>query len=186
MTEESVDVVVCAASHFASAAYCAQSGSRCQRITRSRRSLIRHGERAKYRIRYAEPLDFYIICYHCSEWFLLLDTETTEQRIFSTMAKKRTESRMVTYPLATEMYSVKQVAESLSLSTSTIQDAIEAGNLKAKKTGKQLLITREAVREYFDSLPESRRHKKAKWGYVRDACLCRFGHKHVLRTYPYH
>ena len=70
---------------------------------------------------------------------------------------------MVTYPLGTEMYSVKQVAESLSLSTSTIQEAIEAGNLKAKKTGKQLLITREAVREYFDSLPESRRHKKAKW-----------------------
>src|SRR5262249_8547093 len=94
MTEESVDVVVCAASHFASAAYCAQSGSRWQRITRSRRSLIRHGESSQYRIRYAEPLDFSIICYHCSEWFLLLDTETTEQRIFSTMAKKRTESRI--------------------------------------------------------------------------------------------
>jgi excisionase family DNA binding protein len=73
--------------------------------------------------------------------------------------KKRTEPRMVTHPLGTEIYSVKQVAESLGLSTKTIYEAIEAGKLQAKKTGKQFLITREAVREYFDSLPAGRKQK---------------------------
>jgi len=71
------------------------------------------------------------------------------------MVKKRTESRLVTHPLGTEIYSVRQVAESLGLSTKTIYEAIDAGRLKAKKTGKQFLITREAVREYWDSLPEA-------------------------------
>lgn len=73
------------------------------------------------------------------------------------MAKKRTESRIVTHPLGTEIYSVKQVAESLGLSTKTIYEAIEAGKLQAKKTGKQFLITREAVREYFESLPSGKK-----------------------------
>ena len=73
------------------------------------------------------------------------------------MAKKRTESRIVTHPLDTEIYSVKQVAESLGLSTKTIYEAIEAGKLQAKKTGKQFLITREAVREYFESLPSGKK-----------------------------
>jgi excisionase family DNA binding protein len=62
---------------------------------------------------------------------------------------------MVTHPLGTEIYSVKQVAESLGLSTKTIYEAIEAGRLKAKRTGKQFLITREAVREYWESLPDA-------------------------------
>ena len=66
---------------------------------------------------------------------------------------------MVTHPLGTEIYSVKQVAEALGLSTKTIYEAIEAGKLQAKKTGKQFLITREAVREYFDSLPAGRKQK---------------------------
>jgi excisionase family DNA binding protein len=76
------------------------------------------------------------------------------------MAAKRKESRMVTHPLGTEIYSVKQVAESLGLSTKTIYEAIEAGKLKAKKTGKQFLITREAVREYWESLPNSGKAKR--------------------------
>jgi excisionase family DNA binding protein len=76
------------------------------------------------------------------------------------MAAKRRESRLVTHPLGTEIYSVKQVAESLGLSTKTIYEAIEAGKLKAKKTGKQFLITREAVREYWDSLPNAAETKR--------------------------
>jgi excisionase family DNA binding protein len=55
---------------------------------------------------------------------------------------------MVTHPLGTEMYAVKHVAELLGLRTKTIYEAIEAGKLKAKKTGTQCLMTREAVREY--------------------------------------
>jgi excisionase family DNA binding protein len=47
---------------------------------------------------------------------------------------------MVTHPLGTEIYSVKQVAESLGLSTKTIYEAIETGKLQAKKTGKQLRL----------------------------------------------
>ena len=66
---------------------------------------------------------------------------------------------MVTHPLGTEIYSVKQVAESLGLSTKTIYEAIEAGKLQAKKTGKQFLITREAVREYFGQFPSGRKQK---------------------------
>jgi len=66
---------------------------------------------------------------------------------------------MVTHPLGTEIYSVKQVAEALSLSTKTIYEAIEVGKLQAKKTGKQFLITREAVREYWDSLPAGQKQK---------------------------
>lgn len=66
---------------------------------------------------------------------------------------------MVTHPLGTEIYSVKQVAEALGLSTKTIYVAIEAGQLQAKKTGKNFLITREAVREYFESLPAARKQK---------------------------
>jgi excisionase family DNA binding protein len=78
---------------------------------------------------------------------------------FSIMPKKCPEPRMVTHPLGTEIYSVRQVAESLGLSTKTIYEAIEAGKLQAKKTGKQFLITREAVREYWDSLPAARKEK---------------------------
>jgi excisionase family DNA binding protein len=66
---------------------------------------------------------------------------------------------MVTHPLGTEIYSVKQVAEALGLSTKTIYEAITAGKLQAKKTGKNFLITREAVREYFEGLPSGRKQK---------------------------
>jgi excisionase family DNA binding protein len=75
------------------------------------------------------------------------------------MAKKHREVQMITHPLGTEIYSVKQVAASLGLSTKTIYEAIEAGKLQAKKTGKQFLITREAVREYFESLPAAGKQK---------------------------
>jgi excisionase family DNA binding protein len=75
------------------------------------------------------------------------------------MATKRREVQMITHPLGTEIYSVKQVAASLGLSTKTIYEAIEAGKLQAKKTGKQFLITREAVREYFESLPSARKQQ---------------------------
>jgi excisionase family DNA binding protein len=65
---------------------------------------------------------------------------------------------MVTHPLGTEMYAVQPVAESLGLRTKTIHEALEAGKLKATKTGTQCLMTREAVREYVDHVPEGTRH----------------------------
>ena len=62
---------------------------------------------------------------------------------------------MITHPLGTEIYSAGQVAESLRLSYKTILRAIKSGQLKAKKTGKNFLITREAVRDFWDNLPEA-------------------------------
>jgi len=62
---------------------------------------------------------------------------------------------MVTHPLGTEIYSAKQVAESFGLSYVTILRAIKSGQLKAKKTGKNFLITREAVRDFWENLPEA-------------------------------
>ena len=60
---------------------------------------------------------------------------------------------MTTHPLGTEIYTPGQVADSLGLSYKTILRAIKGGHLKAKKTGKNFLITREAVREFWDNLP---------------------------------
>lgn len=59
------------------------------------------------------------------------------------------------HPLDTEIYTCEDVAASLGVSVRTILRAIQSGKLKAKKTGKQFLITREAVREFWDNLPEA-------------------------------
>jgi excisionase family DNA binding protein len=69
---------------------------------------------------------------------------------------------MVTHPLGTEMYAVQHVAESLGLRTEAIYAAIETGKPKATKTGTQFLMTREAVRESVDRVPEGRRHTEAR------------------------
>jgi len=66
-----------------------------------------------------------------------------------------TKKPMKTHPLGTEIYSAGQVAESLGLSYKTILRAIKSGQLQAKKTGKNFLITREAVRDFWDDLPEA-------------------------------
>jgi len=66
-----------------------------------------------------------------------------------------TKKLMVTHPLGTEIYSPMQVADSLGLSYKTILRTIKNGQLKAKKTGKNFLITREAVRDFWESLPEA-------------------------------
>jgi excisionase family DNA binding protein len=87
---------------------------------------------------------------------------------------------MVTHPLGTEMDAVQHVAESLGLRTKTIHEALEAGKLKATKTGAQCLMTREAVREYVDRVPEGRRPTETRRaetasapGYARPTALTR-------------
>ena len=69
------------------------------------------------------------------------------------MAPRKTP--MVTHPLGTEIYQPQQVADALGLSYKTILRAIKSGKLKAKKTGKQFLITREAVRDFYDGIPDA-------------------------------
>jgi excisionase family DNA binding protein len=61
--------------------------------------------------------------------------------------------RTAVHPLGTEIYTTAQVAQALHLSMRTILRAIKSGKLPARRTGKQFLITREAVQAYWDGLP---------------------------------
>jgi excisionase family DNA binding protein len=76
--------------------------------------------------------------------------------------KKKARPEMVSHPLGTEIYGTEQVAQALNLSVRTILRAIEKGQLEAKKTGKQYLITREAVRKYWESLPAAAKGRSSK------------------------
>jgi excisionase family DNA binding protein len=55
---------------------------------------------------------------------------------------------MVTHRLGTEIYTTADVAQALKLSGRFVLNAIERGDLEARKAGKSYLITREAVRRY--------------------------------------
>jgi hypothetical protein len=52
-------------------------------------------------------------------------------------------------------YSVKEAAETVSLSEWTIWDELRKGNLRAKKRGRRTIITGESLCELFDSLPDA-------------------------------
>jgi excisionase family DNA binding protein len=73
--------------------------------------------------------------------------------------KRKPRPEMVVHPLGTEIYDTEQVARFLNLSVRTILGAIEKGELDAKKTGKQYLITREAVQKYWDNIPSAAKPK---------------------------
>ena len=73
--------------------------------------------------------------------------------------KKKVVTEIVPHPLGTQIYDTEQVAKALNLSVRTILRAIEKGELEAKKTGKQYLITREAVQKYWDSIPSAAKGK---------------------------
>jgi excisionase family DNA binding protein len=77
--------------------------------------------------------------------------------------KRKTQTRpeMVTHPLGTEIYSTEQVAQALGLSVRYILNAIRKGRLDARKAGKAYLITREAVREFWESLPAATKGKSS-------------------------
>ncbi len=73
--------------------------------------------------------------------------------------KTHTRPEMVTHPLGTEIYSTEQVAQALGLSVRYILNAIRKGQLEARKAGKAYLITREAVRQFYEGLPVSTQRK---------------------------
>jgi excisionase family DNA binding protein len=66
--------------------------------------------------------------------------------------KAQSTGRML-HPLGTEIYTTAEVAQALKISVRQILRAIERGQLEARKSGKQYLITQEAVRQYWESLP---------------------------------
>jgi excisionase family DNA binding protein len=69
--------------------------------------------------------------------------------------KRKVRPEHIPHPLGTEVYSTDQVAQALNLSVRHILRAIQSGQLEAKKTGKQYLITQDAVRKYWESLPSA-------------------------------
>jgi excisionase family DNA binding protein len=73
--------------------------------------------------------------------------------------KAQTRPEMVTHPLGTEIYRTEQVAQALGLSVRYILNAIRKGQLEARKAGKAYLISREAVRQFYESLPVSTQGK---------------------------
>jgi excisionase family DNA binding protein len=70
---------------------------------------------------------------------------------------KKVRTEIIPHPLDTQIYSAEQVAEALNLSVRYIYRAIQSGKLEARKTGKQFLITRDAVRKFWESLPMASR-----------------------------
>jgi excisionase family DNA binding protein len=74
--------------------------------------------------------------------------------------KKKARPEMVPHPLGSPVYDTEQVAEALNLSVRYVLRAIKSGRLEAKKTGKQYLITQEAVRKFWESLPSAAQRRR--------------------------
>jgi hypothetical protein len=51
-------------------------------------------------------------------------------------------------------YSINGFAERADMGRTTVYAEIRAGTLKAKRRGAKMIITAEAARAYFDSLPD--------------------------------
>ena len=70
------------------------------------------------------------------------------------VVKKKSETTNPrTHVLGTEVYTTEQVAADLQLSQKTVLRAIKSGKLRARKSGRQFLMTKEDVRAFFESLP---------------------------------
>jgi excisionase family DNA binding protein len=67
--------------------------------------------------------------------------------------KAETSGNVRTHALGEEVFTTDQVAHDLNISVRTVLRAIHAGKLKARKAGKQYLMTRSAVRAFYEGLP---------------------------------
>jgi excisionase family DNA binding protein len=54
-------------------------------------------------------------------------------------------------------YSVEELAEATSLSKAHLRNEIHAGNLKAKKVGRRILILEKDALDYFDGFESAER-----------------------------
>ena len=73
--------------------------------------------------------------------------------------KAETSAGVRTHVLGEEVFTTEQVAHDLHISVRTVLRAIQDGKLKARRVGKQYLITRPAVRAYYEGLPVGEREK---------------------------
>jgi excisionase family DNA binding protein len=67
--------------------------------------------------------------------------------------KAETSGTVRMHVLGEEVFTTDQVAHDLNISVRTVLRAIHTGKLQARKTGKQFLMTRSAVRAYYEGLP---------------------------------
>ena len=67
--------------------------------------------------------------------------------------KAETSAGVRTHVLGEETFTTDQVAHDLNISVRTVLRAIHNGKLKARKAGKHFVMTRAAVRKYWDGLP---------------------------------
>ena len=67
--------------------------------------------------------------------------------------KSETSAGVRTHVLGEEVFTTDQVAHDLNISVRTVLNAIHSGKLQARKAGKQFLMTRAAVRAYYEGLP---------------------------------
>jgi excisionase family DNA binding protein len=67
--------------------------------------------------------------------------------------KSETSAGVKTHVLGDEVLTTGQVACEFDISIRTVLRAIHSGKLKARRMGKQFLMTRAAVREFWESIP---------------------------------
>ena len=67
--------------------------------------------------------------------------------------KSETSGTVRTHVLGEEVFTTEQIAHDLHISVRTVLRAIHDGKLQARRVGKQYLITRPAVRAYYEGLP---------------------------------
>ena len=67
--------------------------------------------------------------------------------------KSETSAGVRTHVLGEEVFTTDQVAHDLNISVRTVLRAIHDGKLKARRMGKQYLMTRSAVRAFYEGVP---------------------------------
>ena len=67
--------------------------------------------------------------------------------------KAETSAAVRTHVLGEEVFTTEEVAHDLNISVRTVLRAIHSGKLHARKAGKRFLMTRTAIREFWEGLP---------------------------------
>jgi excisionase family DNA binding protein len=67
--------------------------------------------------------------------------------------KAETSAGVRTHVLGEAVFTTDQVAHDLHISVRTVLRALHAGKIKARRAGKQYLLTRAAIREWWEGMP---------------------------------
>jgi excisionase family DNA binding protein len=78
--------------------------------------------------------------------------------------KKKTETSAAVrmHVLGEEVFTTDQIAHDLNISVRTVLRAIHSGKLKARRMGKQYLMTRTAIRTWWEAMPLARQDETAE------------------------